>query len=169
MRQTRRRKIRQPTKTQKRQKKKIRKLPPFLIDEHEGKNMNTEKPAVKTCSAKEYRNIILFYAALQILLPVPMRYLFRTEDLAGQSSLLLMLCFIFSWNSVSRCYSSSKPRKVMIVWILSSIALIVSNMLGYILFSNKVSRLELLMILGGGLFFMVLWVAFNYLVPKKGN
>ena len=57
----------------------------------------------------------------------------------------------------------------MIVWILSSIALIVSNMLGYILFSNKVSRLELLMILGGGLFFMVLWVAFNYLVPKKGN
>lgn len=132
--------------------------------------MNTEKTSVKACSAKSYWFLILLYVVLQILLPLLMQHLFPVMNNSGSHYGLLVVCIIFSWSSILRCHPSSKLRKIIKVWILSSTILIASNMVGHVLFIKEESYLMALAVLVPGLFLMVsclLLIIWSY--KKKMN
>jgi peptidoglycan/LPS O-acetylase OafA/YrhL len=132
-----------------------------------GKKMNIEKASVGTCSLKSHWNLVLWLSTLQILLPILMRYLWPANSPDFYHFATLGTSLIFLWNSVLRCYSSSKLKKAIMVWILSSITLIVINMVGFILFNKKASYPGGLVILGSGLLLMLLCLPFIIWFRKK--
>jgi hypothetical protein len=139
----------------------------FLIDGHEGENMNTEKPAAKTCSAKSYWSLVLCLSIMQILLPILLRYLRPANSLDFSHYLPLGISSAFLWSSVLYHYSSSTLKKVITVWILSSLILIVTNMLGFVLFSKGTPYQMVLDVLGPGVFLMLFILPFIIWYRKK--
>jgi hypothetical protein len=129
--------------------------------------MNTEKPAVKTYIAKSYWSLVLCLSIMQILLPILMRYLWPANSLDFYHYSPLGISFVFLWSSVLYYYSSSTLKKAIMIWILSSIILIVTNMLGFVLFSKGTPYQMVLDVLGPGVFLMLLFLPFIIWFRKK--
>ncbi len=86
-----------------------------------------------THDEKSYWIGILYNAAVLILLPIPLNYFIPWSNLspAGFSVTLLLVSFVFDGQYLERCYFSSKLKKMIAVWILSSAVLIASSMAGF--------------------------------------
>jgi FlaA1/EpsC-like NDP-sugar epimerase len=125
---------------------------------------------IKTYSTKTYWILVLCYLVMQIFLPKAVQYFFHSVSLFCLHGIMLLISIVFLEAGVLRCYSSSKLRKVIMVWISSSAVLTVSNMFGFFLFNKEGSHSHLLFIFGQGLFLMLFYLLLIIRSHKKeGN
>jgi hypothetical protein len=130
-----------------------------------------------TLSTKTYWTGMLYYIAGLILLPIPLNYFIPSSSLSpvNTSVTLLLVSFVFEVQSLERCYSSSKLKKMIMVWISSSTILIASSMTGFFLFylvskNHEYSLITLLLeLIAVGLFLMIACLLIIWFRKKKIN
>ena len=113
---------------------------------------------IKEYSAKSYWIQVLFCSVMQIFLPKIPHFLFPSVSLFPCYMGFLLLSTIGMEAIMLRCYSSSKLREVIIVWILSSALIMLSNMFGFFLFNKESPQLMILFLLAVGLFVMLFYL-----------